>query len=117
VVGRSRQGLRPHHSLTQRWYAAAQIRALDIRHPLTALERQRHLVIDDLGVEYGDKSGVWQSRIDALLDARYRDYRKTIITTNLDPKAIAERYGQRVGDRLREDTVWFRVPGRSRRGL
>lgn len=64
----------------------------------------RWLGIDDLGqeplevVSYGN---VRYPLRDILLH-RYDYNLITIITTNLTPKAISEKYGERIGDRLRE---------------
>ena len=59
------------------------------------------LVIDDLGVEFMDKAGHFKSRLDELIDARWGNFRKTIITTNLNAKDFQERYESRVTDRIR----------------
>ena len=64
--------------------------------------RERVIVIDDLGVEYLDKNGYFSHRLDELIDERYSNYRKTVITTNLNAKAFQTRYGARVADRIRE---------------
>ena len=60
------------------------------------------MVIDDLGVEYMDKNGHFSHRLDELIDDRYSNYKKTIITTNLNKKDFQARYGNRVTDRIRE---------------
>ena len=60
------------------------------------------LVLDDLGVEFLDKNGNFQQKLDELLDDRYSNFRKTIITTNLNSDDFKERYGERVADRIRE---------------
>lgn len=70
------------------------------------LQRASILIIDDLGVEpmklnlYGSE----RFPLIELLNYRYdkRATMKTIITTNLDSSAIAEIYGDRTEDRLRE---------------
>ena len=64
------------------------------------------MVIDDLGVEYLDKNGNFIQRLDELIDERYSNFRKTIITTNLNAEAFKERYGERVADRMREGFAW-----------
>jgi DNA replication protein DnaC len=64
------------------------------------------MVIDDLGVEYQDKNGNFQQRLDELMDERYSNFRKTIITTNLNAEAFKDRYGERVADRMREGFAW-----------
>jgi DNA replication protein DnaC len=59
------------------------------------------LVIDDLGAERLWDG--WMARLDELLDRRYGDKLRTIITTNLDGAAFKERYGTRISDRIRHD--------------
>ena len=67
------------------------------------------LIIDDLGEEqkevvvYGNP--IYPMR--QLLEYRYEEQLFTIITTNLTPKDLPERYGWRVVDRIRE--VYFRI--------
>lgn len=60
------------------------------------------MVIDDLGVEYLDKNGNFLQKLDELIDERYSNFRKTIITTNLNANHFRDRYGERVADRIRE---------------
>lgn len=94
--------------------------------PLAEYESASRLVIDDLGVEYADSKGAWSSRLDALIDARYRSLRPTVITTNMlleefrgdrvDPEN--RRHSERILSRLREAGDWIEVGGedlRSRR--
>jgi hypothetical protein len=99
------------------WYSANELARVsgwgdEIAHIHTA----QMLVIDDLGVEYMDKNGHYQSRLDALLDERYSHERKTIITTNLSADKFKARYEERIADRLREDATWFSIDGASLRG-
>ncbi len=62
------------------------------------------LAIDELGeepktvLEYGN---ALNPLID-LIEHRYNLQRFTVITTNLDPKEISEKYGNRIADRFRE---------------
>lgn len=68
---------------------------------MRSLRRTRVLVLDDLGAEFsGD---VWRAQFDELVDERYGARHRTIITTNLSPDAVRERYGARVADRIRHD--------------
>lgn len=60
------------------------------------------MVIDDLGVEYMDKNKYFSHRLDELIDERYSNYRKTVITTNLNAKDFQARYGERVASRIKE---------------
>ena len=62
------------------------------------------LAIDDLGtepVEVMDYGNIITPIID-LLTKRYEAQLFTILTTNLDPKDIRKRYGDRIADRLNE---------------
>ena len=62
------------------------------------------LAIDDLGtepVEVMDYGNIMTPVID-LLTKRYEAQQFTIVTTNLDPKDIRKRYGDRIADRLNE---------------
>lgn len=74
-----------------------------------ALSRRNMLAIDDLGTEpvviqdYGNHL----SPVIDLLYKRYDEQLFTIITTNLTPKEIRERYGERIADRLNE--MAFRI--------
>lgn len=74
-----------------------------------ALSRRNMLAIDDLGtepVEIQDYGNHLSPVID-LLYKRYDEQLFTIITTNLTPKEIRERYGERIADRLNE--MAFRI--------
>ena len=69
-------------------------------------ETKRHplLAIDDLGTEnvsvkvYGNEV----SPVTEILYHRYQQQLPTVITTNLTPPQLRERYGERVADRFRE---------------
>ena len=87
----------------QRWWTAAKVsRVSSYDKELERLMNLPILIIDDLGVEYMDKGGHFKHRLDELLDARYSNFRKTIITTNLNKKDFQERYGERVSSRIME---------------
>lgn len=73
------------------------------------------LVLDDLGVEFQDRSGSFRTDFDELVDNFYSKNRSLVITTNLDATAFEARYGARVLDRIREAGVWIPVLGKSRR--
>jgi len=86
----------------QRWWTAAKVsRVSSFNDELEKLMKTNILVIDDLGVEYLDKGGHFNHRLDELLDYRYSNYKKTLITTNLNKKDFQARYGVRVTDRIR----------------
>lgn len=60
------------------------------------------LVIDDLGVEFADKSGSFLATLDEVVNCRYGNELPTLITTNLDAAAFKSRYGERIADRIRQ---------------
>lgn len=96
------------------------------------------LVLDDVGAEYADANGSYRVDFDELVDRYYADDRTLVITTNLlysspaaraalksrgekvddEAPTFAERYGDRVADRIRECGRWvgsaaasMRAPG------
>lgn len=84
--------------------------AKDVKQFRRLRERQM-LAIEDMGrepVEVLDYGNVLNPVID-LLEYRYNAQLFTIITTNLVPKEIRERYGNRIADRFNEmfDKVIF----------
>lgn len=72
------------------------------------------LLLDDLGAE--TISAPIVSVIAAVVDFRYRHLSKTVITTNLPLKEFAERYGQRVADRILDGGTWIELSDASMRG-
>lgn len=58
------------------------------------------LVLEDLGTETLDPAGHMLAKIDRLVNERYADNRRLIITTNLRLAAFGARYGSRVVSRL-----------------
>jgi DNA replication protein DnaC len=79
------------------------------------LERCGFLIIDDLGTEHADKSGWFASAFDGLINTRYAECRRTIITTNLDIATFKATAGERILDRIRECGQFYTVPGESLR--
>lgn len=71
------------------------------------------LLLDDLGRE---RITEWTAeRLQGVLDARWANNRRTIVTTNLPGGAVSERYGDPVQDRL-IDAAWVvQVAGIARR--
>lgn len=63
--------------------------------------RVRWLVIDDLGTE--SVSDYWFERVNELLDSRYGDRLRTVITSNLSKEEIKTKYGDRIASRIRDD--------------
>ena len=72
--------------------------------PLNAFQDEKLMFIDDLGAErkelqeYGN---IITPMID-LLEHRYSRRLFTVVTTNLDPTQLGEKYGARLRDRFRE---------------
>ena len=62
------------------------------------------LFLDDLGREPTEvlKYGNVTSPITELLEYRYNQRLTTIVTTNLEPSEIREKYGDRIADRFNE---------------
>lgn len=74
------------------------------------------LVLDDIGAgarEQGAKA--WLGWLDDVLDARWANRRKTIITTNMPAGALASWLGMRLADRLNEGVI-FSDTSKSMRG-
>lgn len=65
------------------------------------------LVLDDLGAEA--KTDQVSQSIHELIDRRFRDELRTVITTNLSSKDLASRYGDRIFERLVRNGQWVRV--------
>jgi DNA replication protein DnaC len=62
--------------------------------------RVRFLVIDDLGAESLDSSGLWLDALVELVNARYENRLRTVITANMTPETLRSRYGERMASRL-----------------
>lgn len=74
------------------------------RKDFRALCEQELLAIDDLGcepVEVQSYGNILTPTIELLM-ARYEMQRYTLITTNIEPGKIKDRYGDRIADRFRE---------------
>lgn len=98
------EGRRPSSTPVRRWCRIGYLlRQSAYDGALEALAAPGPLVIDDLGTEYGDRGRYFLSRLDEFLDERYSQMRPTIITTNLKAEVFAERYGERIADRLEEE--------------
>ena len=65
---------------------------------------ERMMIIDDIGVEPKEVLvyGMVHTPIIDLLNERYNRQLLTILTTNLNPKQLKEKYGERIYDRFRE---------------
>ena len=114
---------RKRTTLRQRtWWSASRIsRASSYDKNLDEMMQAPYMVIDDLGVEYMDKNGHFNGRLDELLEERCGNYLPTLITTNLNGIDFKERYGQRIVDRIREDLktggAFIEIRDKSLRGI
>ena len=71
------------------------------------------LLVDDLGRE---QISPWTlERLQGVLDARWSNERKTIITTQVPGDQMVARYGDPIVDRLRDDSWTLPIVGGSRR--
>lgn len=85
----------------------------DDRARLESLQETGLLVIDDLGAELSHDG--FRPMLDELIDIRYGERTKTIITTNLDSATFKSRYGERISDRIRHDGLVEKCGDKSRR--
>ena len=84
---------------------------------LTAYQTIPLLFLDDLGREPTEvmRYGNVTSPITELLEYRYNQRLTTIVTTNLEPSEIREKYGDRIADRFNEMFVVVSYTGSSYR--
>lgn len=75
----------------------------------------RFLVIDDIGVEHDGKTSFSVGVIAGVIEARYDACAPTILTSNGKPEALADRYKERVIERLRHDGMLRKCEGASLR--
>lgn len=73
------------------------------------------LCIDDLGAEYSDVKESFLVDFENLINRFYANERPLIVTTNMTVRALGERYGGRVYDRMIECAQWENVDGPSLR--
>lgn len=76
------------------------------------------IVIDDFGVEdltndFGQKSDTLSN----VIDIAERNKKLLIMSSNLTPQGIIDRYGQRTSDRLKAITTGVKFEGASLRGV
>ena len=86
-------------------------------HPKWSKYETGNWYFDDLGAEMEpmySKPGSLKA-ISALLETRYFNRQKTIVTTNLTPEEIREQYGPRMEDRIHEQFNIFSLLGESYR--
>jgi DNA replication protein DnaC len=75
------------------------------------LQRVGVMVLDDLGCEGADPKGTILWCLTELLDWRWRNLKKTLITSNLTAARFAAKYGARIVDRLMHDGTCTGVEG------
>ena len=80
---------------------------------IRALCSQDYVFIDDIGAE--KMSDFVAEFLYLLIDARYRNMKKTIISTNLTPEDFEERYGERLLSRIYEMCVSLELQGEDKR--
>lgn len=74
------------------------------------------LVLDDVGRER--LATDWaRETLFAVVDARWRNGRRTIVTSNFEPDALKVRLGEALVDRLIDGAVGVRFTGSSKRGM
>lgn len=73
------------------------------------------LILDDLATEYQDAKGWSLAAFNSLMNARYSQDRKTIITANLTSARLKEIYGERAAERIRESGRIVSIEGASKR--
>lgn len=71
------------------------------------------LIIDDLGMEY--PSDWVLNKVDAIISHRYNEMKPMIITTNLTPADLHERYLERIFNRLQSTSTLIFEKGESLR--
>jgi DNA replication protein DnaC len=71
------------------------------------------VILDDLGVERATEFAA--EMVQRIVDARWGGARPTVITTNLTPAEIEDRYGSRVLDRIGEGAVLVKLESDSMR--
>ena len=102
--------------LTRRWVSSSDLAVMDsFGDEVPRFKTEPHLVIDDIGVEFQGKSGAVASRLDSILDARYREELLTMVTTNLNLNDFIERMPDRVVDRIKDGGTWREFGGGSMR--
>ena len=69
------------------------------------------LVLDDVGSEYRDKGGLFESTINHVFESRSSLPHRTIITTNLPLREFSSRVGERAWSRIRGYGDFVRLTG------
>jgi len=75
---------------------------------------QNLLVIDEVGVQSGTENETLL--ITDIIDRRYAELKSTVLVSNLNKDKLAEVFGQRAWDRIRQDAMYQPMTGQSLRG-
>lgn len=104
--------------LRARWDDSKAPSELEVLRMLTSMSL---LVIDEIGVQFNTDAE--RDQLFGVIDGRYRELMPTILTTNLNRKALKEAIGERSYSRLREEGTWvvfdwedFRARSRAEKG-
>jgi hypothetical protein len=73
------------------------------------------LAVDDVGTEFSDEKGWLRSILDELVVTRHDSRLKTLLTTNIAPRDLGDRYGERITDRINSSAGAFGLQGPSLR--
>ena len=90
--------------MTALQFAALEAQRDENRYKLIQCRQAPLLFLDDVGTEEASVK-VWGNVISPVVELIYQRYdlqNFTIATSNLNPRQLAEKYGDRVGDRIRE---------------
>lgn len=99
--------IRAYEILVPCFLHATELSDLYTRDDVDGIDRAKkrsYTIIDDVGVEAIETKnyGNIKEPFNDVFDYRYRNNKRTIITTNLTPSEIEETYGTRIIDRFRE---------------
>jgi DNA replication protein len=73
----------------------------------------KFLFLDDFGAE--NTTDFAREQFFTILDIRCQKQHPTYITTNLNPKEIREKYGERIFSRLKEMAIFVEIKGEDKR--
>lgn len=105
------------YSYKQAWFRANDLMLVGNynKELLETLWSSPWLVLDDLGNEFMDSKGNFSALLYGIVDHRYGNERKTIITTNMTKQELSDKYDRRVYDRLRHESALYGSNDTSRR--
>jgi hypothetical protein len=86
---------------------------------MTVLQRARTvdlLLLDELGKEYQAQSGFAESVIESLLRYRVQRRKATLISTNLDPNSVKDRYSVDLKEAMKQGFITLRFADKDNGG-